>query len=124
MKKLHLTNKEIGAWGEKVAVNYLKTHNVKIIDRNIKTNYGEIDILGKKDGVLIFFEVKKRLTEIFGYQEVAVNYKKQEHMKNSALDFIQSNQDIDMDWRIDVIAVNIDNKNKTKIYWIENAIIC
>ena len=124
MKKLHLTNKEIGAWGEKVAVNYLKTHNVKIIDRNIKTNYGEIDILGKKDGVLIFFEVKTRLTEIFGYPEVAVNYKKQEHMKNSALDFIQSNQDIDMDWRIDVIAVNIDNKNKTKIYWIENAIIC
>ena len=124
MKKLHLTNKEIGAWGEKVAVNYLKTHNVKIIDRNIKTNYGEIDILGKKDGVLIFFEVKTRLTEIFGYPEVAVNYKKQEHIKNSALDFIQSNQDIDMDWRIDVIAVNIDNKNKTKIYWIENAIIC
>ena len=124
MKKLHLTNKEIGAWGEKVAVNYLKTHNVKIIDRNIKTNYGEIDILGKKDGVLIFFEVKTRLTEIFGYPEVAVNYKKQEHMKNSALDFIQSNQDIDMDWRIDVIAVNIDNKNKTKIYWFENAIIC
>jgi len=124
MKKLHMTNKEIGAWGEKIAVNYLKKHNVKIIDRNIRTNYGEIDILGKKDDVLIFFEVKTRLTKNFGNPEDAVNYKKQEHMKNSALDFIQCNQDIEMDCRIDVIAVNIDNKKNIKIYWFENAIIC
>ena len=122
MKKIKLTNKEIGDWGEQVAVDYLHNHNVKIIGRNIRTNYGEIDILGQKDGVLIFFEVKTRRTENFGNPEEAVNYIKQEHIKNSALEFIQYNQDMKTDWRIDVIAINVRKKNKIQIRWFKNAI--
>lgn len=115
-------NKETGNFGEQIAIDFLLKQNVKIIDRNIRTNYGEIDILGKKDGISIFFEVKTRRTHDFGNPEDAVNYKKQEHMKNSALEFIQSNQDMEMDWRIDVIAIYIDNKDKIKIRWFQNAI--
>ena len=97
MGNINLANKEIGDWGEQIAADYLHNHNVKIVDRNIRTNYGEIDIIGQKDGVLIFFEVKTRRTENFGNPEDAVNYIKKEHMKNSALEFIQSNQDMEMD---------------------------
>ena len=122
MEKFRLTNKELGEWGEQIAVDYLNKHNVKIIGRNIRTNYGEIDILGQKDCVLIFFEVKTRRTEDFGNPEDAVNYIKQEHMKNSALEFIQSNQDMEMDWRIDVIAIYVSKKNKLQIRWFKNAI--
>ena len=122
MEKIHLANKELGNWGEQIAVDYLQNHNVKIVGRNIRTNYGEIDILGQKDGVLIFFEVKTRRTEKFGNPEDAVNYIKQEHMKNSALEFIQSNQDMEMDWRIDVIAIYIGKENKFQIRWFKNAI--
>ena len=120
---IYLANKEIGDWGEQVAVDYLHDNNVKIVGRNIRTNYGEIDILGQKDGVLIFFEVKTRRTEKFGNPEDAVNYVKQEHMKNSALEFIQSNQDMKMDWRIDVIAIYVGKKNKLQIRWFKNAIV-
>jgi putative endonuclease len=122
MEKIHLANKELGNWGEQIAVDYLQNHNVKIVGRNIRTNYGEIDILGQKDGVHIFFEVKTRRTEKFGNPEDAVNYIKQEHMKNSALEFIQSNQDMEMDWRIDVIAIYIGKENKFQIRWFKNAI--
>jgi putative endonuclease len=122
MEKFHLTNKELGEWGEQIAVDYLNKHNIRIIGRNIRTNYGEIDILGQKDCVLIFFEVKTRRTENFGNPEDAVNYIKQEHMKNSALEFIQSNQDTEMDWRIDVIAIYVSKKNKIQIRWFKNAI--
>ena len=122
MDIFHLANKGLGAWGEQIAVDYLHNHNVKIIDRNIRTNYGEIDIIGQKDGVLIFFEVKTRRTENFGNPEDAVNYIKKEHMKNSALEFIQSNQDMEMDWRIDVIAIQVGKKNKLQIRWFKNAI--
>jgi len=120
---INLANKEIGDWGEQVAVDYLHDNNVKIVGRNIRTNYGEIDILGQKDGVLIFFEVKTRRTENFGNPEDAVNYVKREHMKNSALEFIQSNQDMKMDWRIDVIAIYVGKKNKLQIRWFKNAIV-
>ena len=122
MEKIHLANKELGNWGEQIAVDYLQNHNVKIVGRNIRTNYGEIDILGQKDGVHIFFEVKTRRTEKFGNPEDAVNYIKQEHMKNSALEYIQSNQDMEMDWRIDVIAIYIGKENKFQIRWFKNAI--
>ncbi len=122
MEKFHLTNKEFGDWGEQIAVDYLIDHNVKIIGRNIRTNYGEIDILGQKDGILIFFEVKTRRTENFGHPEDAVNYIKQEHMKNSAIEYIQSNSDMEIDWRIDVIAIYTGKNNKLQIRWFKNAI--
>jgi len=123
MGNFHLSNREIGEWGEQIAVDFLNNHNVKIVDRNIRTNYGEIDILGQKDGVLIFFEVKTRRTGDFGNPEDAVNNIKQEHMKNSALEFIQSNQDMEMDWRIDVIAIYVDKENELQIRWFKNAIV-
>lgn len=122
MEKFHLTNKEFGDWGEQIAVDYLNDHNVRIIGRNIRTNYGEIDILGQKDGILIFFEVKTRRTENFGNPEDAVNYIKQEHMKNSAIEFIQSNSNMEIDWRIDVIAIYTGKNNKLQIRWFKNAI--
>jgi len=117
-------NKKTGDFGEQIAIVFLHKQNVNIIDRNIRTDYGEIDILGQKDGVSIFFEVKTRRTHDFGNPEDAVNHKKQEHMKNSALEYIQSNQDIEMDWRIDVIAIYIDKKGAIKIRWFQNAITC
>ena len=122
MGNINLANKEIGDWGEQIAADYLHNHYVKIVGRYIRTNYGEIDIIGQKDGVLIFFEVKTRRTENFGNPEDAVNYIKKEHMKNSALEFIQSNQDMEMDWRIDVIAIQVGKKNKLQIRWFKNAI--
>ena len=122
MRKFRLANKELGGWGEQIAVDYLIGNNIKIIGRNIRTSYGEIDIIGQKDGVNIFFEVKTRRTEKFGNPEDAVNYKKREHMRNSALDFMQSNLDLEMDWRIDVIAIFVGEKNKIEIRWVKNAI--
>jgi putative endonuclease len=122
MGNFRLANKELGDWGEQIAVEYLISNNIKVIGRNIRTSYGEIDVVGQKDGIIIFFEVKTRRTEKFGNPEDAVNYKKREHMKNSALDFMQSNLDLEMDWRIDVIAIFVGEKNKLKIRWIKNAI--
>lgn len=122
MENFHLANKELGDWGEQIAVDYLISNNIKVIGQNIRTSYGEIDILGQKDGIIIFFEVKTRRTEEFGNPEDAVNYKKREHMRNSALDFMQSNPDLEMDWRIDVIAIFVGGKDKFQIRWVKNAI--
>jgi len=122
MKKYRLANKEFGDWGEQIAVDYLISNKIKVIGRNIRTRYGEIDILGQKDGIIIFFEVKTRRTEEFGNPEDAVDYKKREHMKNSALDYMQSNLDLEMDWRIDVIAIFVGENNKLQIRWVKNAL--
>ena len=119
-----LTNIELGRYGEWLAERYLIKKGVSIIRRNIRTNYGEIDILGKQNGILIFIEVKTRRSQSFGNPEGAVNEIKKEHMINSALEYIQLQSDGEVDWRIDVIAINIDKKDKIQIEWFKNAVTC
>jgi putative endonuclease len=117
-----MTKKEFGIWGEQIAANYLVQSDVVIIGKNVRTQSGEIDIIGTKDGVYIFFEVKTRGSTRYGNPEDAVNNKKQEHMKNSALEYIQSSLDLDIDWRIDVISIQVHRKNNIEIQWFKNAI--
>ncbi len=117
-----MKKKQLGTWGEEVAAEYLIEHGVEIMDKNVRTQNGEIDIIGKKDGVLVFFEVKTRRSKKFGNPEDAVNTRKQEHIIRSAIEYIQSNLDLDIEWRVDVIAINVDQQNKKNIRWFENAI--
>lgn len=118
----NMKKKQLGTWGEEVAAEYLIEHGVEIMDKNVRTQNGEIDIIGKKDGVLVFFEVKTRRSKKFGNPEDAVNTRKQEHIIRSAIEYIQSNLDLDIEWRVDVIAINVDQQNKKNIRWFENAI--
>ena len=59
-------NKTIGKYGETIAADYLINNGYKILDRNFQTRYGEVDIIGVKDDLIIFFEVKSRYTNSFG----------------------------------------------------------
>ena len=94
---------KIGAWGEGVAAEYLEEHGYEVIDRNIRTPYGEIDILAEKDGYISFVEVKTRTTGSYGPPEISITPRKQEHMIAAAEHYAQQNE-IDH-WQIDVIAV-------------------
>ena len=117
-----MKKKQLGNWGEEAAAEYLIEHGVDIIDKNVRTQNGEIDIIGKQNGVLVFFEVKTRRSNKFGNPEDAVNARKKEHMIRSAIEYIQSNLDLDIEWRMDVIAINVNQENKKIIRWFENAI--
>ena len=96
-------NQKIGAWGESVAAEYLEKHGYAIIARNVRTPYGEIDIVAEKDGFTIFVEVKTRTSNSLGPPEISVTPRKQEHMLATAEHYAQENE-IDH-WQIDVIAV-------------------
>ena len=89
IKPLKGSKKKTGAWGESLAAGYLESNGVKIIDRNIRTPYGEIDILGEVDAQILFVEVKTLKNRLFGDPEVAVSEVKQSHMTNSAFHFLQ-----------------------------------
>ena len=113
----------VGNRGEDIAVEYLSQQGVSIISRNVRTPYGEIDIIGKDDESLIFVEVKARRNQSFGFPEEAVHARKQEHMINSAFSYLQENFGEDVVWRIDVIAIKIALKDEThQIRWFKNAI--
>ncbi len=96
-------NRGLGIWGEETAAEYLLGHGYEILARNVRTPYGEIDLIAAKDGCIAFVEVKSRASRSVGPPEISVTPRKQKHMLDSAGYYAQLH-DI-LHWQIDVIAV-------------------
>lgn len=112
-------NQSIGRWGEQAAADFLCEHDYEIAARNVRTPYGEIDIVARREGITIFVEVKARTGKSLGPPEVAVTLRKQAHMLASA-DYYAQQNGVDH-WQIDVIAVERVN-GKVEIMHFENAL--
>ena len=70
------TTKQTGDKGEAYAAKYLKKHKYKIIARNYKKPYGEIDIIAENKEVIEFVEVKKRKEKTLTQHVATENRKK------------------------------------------------
>ena len=97
----------IGKWGEETAARYLEQHGYEILARNVRTAYGEIDLIARQaGGELVFVEVKTRTNIGFGYPEEAVDSRKLAHMVSSAQAYlIDCPFHSEEHWRIDVVSV-------------------
>jgi putative endonuclease len=112
----------LGSWGEQRAKAYLEERGYEIIAKNVRSAYGEIDLLARQGGTLVFVEVKSRSSLGFGYPEEAINELKQQHLLDCALDFLQSHPEHVGDWRIDVISILRSNEGPPEVEHFENAI--
>jgi len=109
MKKLEGTN------GENFACQYLINKGYKILYRNFRSKFGEIDIIANKGDLIIFVEVKLRNSNKFGKGFEAVSKSKIEKIIKTSQYFISLQTEIYI-YRYDVISID-DNK----ITHIENA---
>ena len=113
-------NQSIGKIGEQLSTQYLKEAGIKIITRNFRNEYGEIDIIGLDGEDLVFFEVKTRSSDSLGSPEIAITDAKLQHMINSAVSYMQEFGNNE-NWRIDVLAVSLQIvKQHSEIKWIKN----
>ena len=112
--------KEIGAWGEEIAANWLDEHGYEIVARNIRTPYGEIDIIARQNQITIFIEVKTLTSSANFFPEHQITARKREHMLNAAQHYSAENQ-IDH-WQIDVISVEGKPGTKPIITHFQNAV--
>ncbi|MDD3890524.1 MAG: YraN family protein, partial [Syntrophomonadaceae bacterium] len=106
--------------GETYAAEYLLRKGYKILCRNYRTRYGEIDIICEKQRVIIFVEVKTRTSIKYGYPEEAITRKKMEHIKKVAMIYLHSCDSAYKEIRFDVITILLNDKEKT-INHIEKA---
>ncbi|MCC6301059.1 MAG: YraN family protein [Anaerolineales bacterium] len=113
-------NQRIGKWGEEVAASHLIKQGCEIITRNARTPYGEIDIVAKQNGVVIFVEVKTRTSNKMGLPEDSITARKRQHMISAAEHYAAENE-ID-NWQIDVISIEGKPGTEPKITYFENAI--
>lgn len=109
-------NVQKGGFGENNACEYIIKKGFKILERNYRTSFGEIDIIAKDNNFIVFIEVKYRMSLEHGYPREAVGKSKQTKIKNTALNFISENDIDNCDFRFDVIEILGNN-----IEYIENA---
>lgn len=114
----------IGRWGEETAVQFLINKGLRLIARNVRTPYGEIDLVMMDDSGLIFVEVKTRTNDRFGFPEEAITYRKREHLIQSADAYLQVHPELPDSWRIDVIAIRgKPSQPEPEIEWFQNAVV-
>ena len=102
-----MNKRRIGDKYEEIAAGYLLSKGYRIVKRNYRTPYGEIDILAEKDVAWIFCEIKFRSTENCGSPLEAVDRRKQRRLSRAALYFYASHGYAeDVPCRFDVIAID------------------
>lgn len=107
----------LGAEKERLAAAYLEMHGMRILERNYRTRHGEIDLIGRQSGYLVFIEVKYRRSNTTGNALDAVDYRKQCQICRIA-DAYRAMHRIGADCgiRYDVLAIQ-----GKEITWIPNA---
>ena len=90
---------------ESLAERHLKKAGYRILDRNVRTKVGEIDLVAEENGILCFIEVKGRRGTGFGLPEEAVDAEKQRRIFRAAEAYLQSRRLADRRCRFDVVAI-------------------
>jgi putative endonuclease len=110
-----------GQAGEDLAAAFLKRKGYKILVRNYRQKFGEIDIIASSEGTLVFVEVKTRKNTAFGTPFEAVTEKKQRQIGRVAQDYLGKNDLFDKPARFDVVSVLICGDNPPVIEHLPNA---
>jgi putative endonuclease len=117
--------KIIGDRGEQAAADFLLKKNYEILARQFRYRNGEIDIVAKTGGVMVFVEVKtadltRTGASAFGDPETWLDAKKQKFLRKSAEYYLWKNKIGEIDCRFDLIAVRL-HADREEINHIENA---
>jgi putative endonuclease len=118
-----LKRRATGNIGELLARDFIKKKGYKILETNYRCRTGEIDIIALHRGSLAFIEVRTKVNLDFGTPEESITATKKEHLKRAAFQYLHEHPGFPDSWRIDVVALELDIKNRIKrIEVIENAI--
>lgn len=120
MVALTVSRQALGRWGEDLAASYLAAQGYQVLERNVRTPHGEIDLVARDPGMLVFVEVKTRRSASFGPPEESVTPRKRLHLSASAQAYLQSHPELDGNWRLDVIAIRLFKSEPPEIVHFEN----
>jgi putative endonuclease len=110
-----LSTKELGTYGEKIAVDFLKEKRITPLFKNWSCTYGEIDIVCREDDRIVFVEVKTRYDSSFSrrYLFETIHRKKQKKLDALAQIFMKKHYYHRKwpDFRIDVVGVLVNKSD-------------
>ena len=111
-----LFRKELGARGEALAERALKKDGYKIVERNYRSRFGEIDIIAIDKDTLVFIEVKTRSNKAYGTPGEAVDKRKQGRIIKSSMEYLtQVWKGREPHSRYDVVTVEVEPGSGEKL---------
>ncbi len=112
----HLT---AGQQAEDRALGYLVAAGLSLVERNYRCRGGEIDLIMRDGGKLVFVEVRFRSDPRFGGALASVDLKKQGRLVHAAAHYLAAKR-VDRPTRFDVVGVSPD-QGKLAVQWIKDA---
>lgn len=109
------TGQDTGKLGERIAGEFLKSRGITILERNFSTPFGEIDLIGRRDGYVIFVEVKTRISERFGPPLSSINETKQKRIVRNCQYYLKRHGLSDGPCRIDVIGIELESSGRLRV---------
>ena len=113
----------LGQRGEELAAAELARRGYNIVQRNWRCQQGEVDIVAEHDGWLVFVEVRARRGRELGTPEASITLVKRARMIRVAQSYLAELEPGEVDWRIDVVAVELTRGGKLlRVDVYENAV--
>ena len=118
---MNMLDQHLGQWGEDLACDYLKENGYRILERNFKNRFGEIDIIARDQDVLCFIEVKTRTSREFNHPFEAMSRFKQHRLMRMAMGYLIFKKQEHAQARFDVVGISIVEENSPVIELLKNA---
>lgn len=112
-----MNRRALGTQYEHIAEEWLRQQGLEILARNFRARSGEIDLIAREDGTLVFVEVKYRSNDSKGDPAEAVGWQKQSRIRNTARYYLYRNDYAEeTPCRFDVVAIL-----GSEVRWIKQA---
>ena len=105
---LSRSRRDLGALGEAAARRYLESRGLRTVAQNVRTRYGELDLVCRSGDEFVFVEVKTRLQDATVAPLDAISPAKADRLIRLAQAYLLQQGEADVPWRIDVVAVLVD----------------
>ena len=113
--------KKLGLVGEGLACRELERRGYLILERRARSRHGEIDIVARDGGTLVFIEVKTRRKNRFGPARDAVSWRKQKKLVHLAQSYAARRKWAHLPIRVDIVGVDVDSSGKPNMEVLRNA---
>jgi putative endonuclease len=101
----NLFRKLLGDRGERAAVKFLKKQGYRILAKQYRNNFGEIDIIAEQAGTTVFVEVKTRTSSNDGQPFEAVDRQKQQTLTRAALAWLKKHGRLEQRAQFDIVSI-------------------
>jgi putative endonuclease len=118
---MQAATQKLGQSGEKIARRHLKKQGYRILAANYECAAGEIDLIGFREGCIVFFEVKSRASDAAAPPEENITPAKRRQMEKTARYWLAANRHPDCAYRFDAISVVIPPQGEPAIRHIVEA---